>query len=101
VVTFRDPKITDDELIRELGEEFFGLVDDLHHQRILLNFSTVQFYSSAALGKLITLQKKVSAAGGALRLCCLRHEIWEVLVITKLNRVFSVHDDEPSALAAF
>ena len=39
---------------------------------LLLNFSSVEFLSSAALGKLITLDRKVKAHGGKLKLSSLK-----------------------------
>ena len=55
VVKFLDKKILDETNIQELGVELFGLVEQDNRKSILLNFSHVEFLSSAALGKLITL----------------------------------------------
>lgn len=101
VVRFVDRKILDEANIQELGFELFRLVEDDHRQKLLLNFSTVEFLSSAALGKLITLDKKVKAHGGKLKLSNIRPEIYEVFAITKLNKLFDIKDDEADALAAF
>ena len=101
VVRFRDQKIIEDINIQELGQEMFRLVESDHRQKLLLNFSSVDFLSSAALGKLITLDKKVKAHGGVLKLSNIRPEIYEVFAITKLNRLFDIKDDEADALAAF
>ena len=64
-------------------------------------FSDVEFLSSAALGKLITLDKKVKMAGGKLKLSNIRPEIYEVFAITRLNKLFTIYDDEGEAVAAF
>jgi anti-sigma B factor antagonist len=101
VVRFRDQKILDDLNIQELGRELSRLVEVENRKRLLLNFSAVQFLSSAALGKLITLEKKVKAADGSLKLCNIQPEIYEVFAITKLNRLFDIKEDEADALAAF
>ena len=101
VVRFRDHKIIEDISIQELGQELFQLVEKDHRKKLLLNFTGVDFLSSAALGKLITLDKKVKAAEGALKLCSIRPEIYEVFAITKLNRLFEIKDEEAGALAAF
>ena len=69
--------------------------------QLILDFSDVQSISSAALGKLITLDKKVKAHGGTLRLSNIRPEIYEVFAITKLNKLFDIRDDEANALHAF
>lgn len=101
VVRFADSRILHEEHIQELGDELFRLVEMDNRKAILLNFSSVEFLSSAALGKLITLEKKVKAAGGRLKLCNIRPEIYEVFAITRLNKLFDIRDDETAALAAY
>jgi anti-sigma B factor antagonist len=101
VVRFVDRKILDAANIQELGDELFGLVEQESRKNLLLNFSNVEFMSSAALNKLIVLNKKVQGVGGKLRLSNLRPEIYDVFVITRLNTVFDIKADEADALAAF
>lgn len=101
VVRFVDRKILDEANIQGLGQELFQLVEEENRGKLLLNFSTVEFLSSAALGKLITLDKKVKAHGGKLKLSNIRPEIYEVFAITKLNKLFDIREDESDALAAF
>jgi len=101
VIRFRDRKIIEDINIQELGKEMFALVETDGYDKLLLDFSFVDFLSSAALGKLITLDKKMKAHGGILKLSNIRPEIYEVFTITKLNRLFDIRKDETDALAAF
>lgn len=100
VVHFRDQKIIEDLKIQELGQELFQLVEVENRKKLVLNFVSVDFLSSAALGKLITLDKKVKSHGGKLKFCSIRPEIYEVFAITKLNRLFDIRGDEAEALAA-
>jgi anti-sigma B factor antagonist len=101
VVKFADKKVLDEASIQELGTELFGLVERDNRRSILLNFTDVEFLSSAALGKLITLDRKVKAAKGRLKMSNIRPEIFEVFQITKLNKIFDIRSDEAEALAAF
>ena len=101
VVRFRDHKIVEDVNIQELGQEMFRLMEADGRDRLLLDFALVDFLSSAALGKLITLDRKMKAHGGKLKLSNIRPEIYEVFAITKLNRLFDIRKDEADALAAF
>jgi anti-anti-sigma factor len=101
VVRFVDRKILDEASIQELGSELFALVEQENRGKIVLNFSKVDFLSSAALGKLITLDKKVKSRSGKLKLSNIRPEIYEVFAITKLNKLFDIKDDEADALKAF
>ncbi len=101
VVNFVDRKILDEANIHELGQELFALVEQDKRPKVLLNFANVEFLSSAALGKLITLNKKRKSAGAELKLSNIRPEIYEVFAITKLNKLFDIEEDEADALAAF
>jgi anti-sigma B factor antagonist len=101
VVKFVDKKILDEANIQALGQELFALVEIDNRRSIVLNFTDVEFLSSAALGKLITLDRKVKAAKGRLKMSNIRPEILEVFQITKLNKVFDIRKDEAEAISAF
>lgn len=101
VVNFIDRKILDEQNIQKIGEDLFSLVDDQAKSKILLNFGNVEYLSSAALGKFITLNKKVQAAGGKLILCNIDPQIYEVFEITRLNKLFNIQKEEQAALQAF
>jgi anti-sigma B factor antagonist len=76
-------------------------VDEEGCRKLLLNFGNVEFLSSAALGKLITLNKKLLAAKGRLILCNIDPQIHEVFEITKLDKFFNIQKEEQTALQAF
>ena len=101
VVNFTDRKILDEQNIQIIGEQLFSLVDEAGKKKILLNFGNVEYLSSAALGKLITMNKKVQTAGGKLILCNIDPQIYEVFEITKLDRFFKIEKEEQAALQAF
>jgi anti-sigma B factor antagonist len=101
VARFVDKKILDENNIQIIGNQLFALVEEDGAKRIVLDFSNVEYLSSAALGKLITMEKKVKQAGGKLRLCSIRPDIYEVFAITKLNKVFEIKDDVDQALEGF
>lgn len=101
VVRFADGKILDASNIEELGAQLFNLVEKENRKKLLLNFQNVEFLSSAALNKLIILDKKTKGASGKLKLCSLRPEILEVFVITRLNQLFEITEDEQAALDSF
>jgi anti-sigma B factor antagonist len=101
VVNFVDRKILDEQNIQIIGEQLFSLVDEDGRRKILLNFGNVEYLSSAALGKLITLNKKLQTAGGKLILCNIDPQIHEVFEITKLDKFFKIMKEEQQALQAF
>ena len=98
VARFTDKKILDEANIQVIGNQMFGLVEDDGRRKIVLDFTNVEYLSSAALGKLIVMDKKVKAVQGNLRMWAVRPEIYEVFKITKLNKLFDVYDTQEQAL---
>ena len=101
IAKFVDKKILDEANIQTIGSHLFSLIDDDGRRKIVLDFSIVEYLSSAALGKLITMDRKAKAAKSKLRLCCIRPEIFEVFEITKLNKVFDIRGTQEEALEGF
>jgi anti-sigma B factor antagonist len=89
VINFVDKKIIDERDIQIIGEQLFGLVDNEGCRKMLLTFSNVEYLSSAALGKLITLNTKMQHAQGRVVWCKLDPAIYENFEITSLNRFFA------------
>lgn len=98
VATFTDKKILDEGNIQIIGNQLFSLVEEEGRGKIVLDFANVEYLSSAALGKLITMDKKVKSAKGKLRLCSVRPDIYEVFAITKLNKLFDMRETREQAL---
>jgi len=69
--------------------------------RIALDLSRLRVITSMFLGMLVSLERSVAAAGGTLRLFGVSPGQREVFRATKLDRVFSIYGDEPTALAGF
>ena len=99
VVRFQDQKIIDPEAIQELGQELFDLVERDDRKKLVLNFANVEFLSSAALGKLITFEKKAKRNDAQLILTNISPEIFQVFAITNLDKLFQIKDSEADALA--
>lgn len=100
-INFIDKKILDEQNIQIIGEQLFDLVEQEERKKILLNFKNVEYLSSAALGKLISLNKKLQEVGGRLILCEIAPQIYEVFEITKLDKFFTIEKDEQMALQSF
>jgi len=100
-VEFEDRKILDELSINEILTELVALVEAGDGIKLLLNFESVEHLSSAALGMLITLNKRVGEAGGQLRLSNISPQIFEVFKITRLNKLFEIHDTAEAAMSSF
>ncbi len=92
IVQFRDRQIVDRYEIMELGEELYKLAEK-DHGKTLLDFSSVQFLSSEVLGKLISMQRKVKARNGTMKLCNLSPEILEIFKLCNLDLIFDIKKD--------
>jgi len=101
VVHFTDKKILDEQNIQLIFDDLFKLVDELGRKKLLLNFSVVEFLSSAALGKLIRLHQRLNPVGGKLVLCHISKTIMEIFVLTKLDKMLKIVADEKTGLNSF
>jgi anti-anti-sigma factor len=68
--------------------------------RLLVDFSGVDFVSSAGLRVVLALTKKVKALKGALALCGVQAPVREVLDITGFAGMIDIHPERSSALTA-
>ena len=82
-----DCQILEGADLQRIGEQLF---DRLVMPRLVFDFSNVEFISSEALGKLITVHQKVKARSGWIKLRNVRPEIREVFSITRLDRLFEI-----------
>lgn len=101
VVRFFDRRLFDDTTVREVGDQLFAALPKSGPIRAILDFSGVEMVSSAMLGKLILLLRRVDASGGRLRLCELSGPVLGVLQSTHLERLFGVARDRREAREAF
>jgi anti-sigma B factor antagonist len=101
VVSFIENKILDEANIAEIGQGLTSLIESRHRPKILLDFQNVDHLSSAALGMLINVNQKIKHQSGELRLVNIKPQIYEVFVITKLNKLFKILPDREDALASF
>ena len=101
VVEFTNNKILDEANIAEIGSRLTSLVEDRERPKLLLDFAQVDHLSSAALGMLINANNRIRTANGQLRLANIKPQIFEVFVITKLNKLFHIYPTRAEALASF
>ncbi len=101
LVEFVDRNILDEANIQAISEEISAVIDRADTPKILISFSNVDHLSSAALGALITINNKIREKSGQLHLANIDPQIYEVFVITRLNKLFNIHDTTDQAQAAF
>ena len=89
-VTFADERIVDEEQIRELKESLEPVIEKNEDGKLILNFSNVRFMTSALLGLLVRIHKKVCEFGGRLQLSNLDSNLYRIFEITQLTKVFDI-----------
>jgi anti-sigma B factor antagonist len=89
-VEFIDEKILEEEKITKIRESLEPVIERNQDGQLLLNFVNVKFMTSAMLGLLVRVHKKVSERGGRLRLCNVAPGIRKVFEITKLTKIFDI-----------
>ncbi len=98
VVSFSTSRILDQTNVQQLGEELDALVDEHKLDKIVLNFAGVTYMSSAVMGKLVSLLKKVKTAGGRLKLCSIEDSIYEIFEIMRFDKMFDIAQNEDDAV---
>ena len=82
-----------------LEKKIFEFVEG-GHIRILLDFSQVDYLSSAGLRLMLSATKKVRAKGGLLVFCSLQDEVMEIVKMAGFERMLPIYPNEQQALAA-
>ena len=98
VVNFLTSQVLDELNVQQLGAELNDLVDKQYATRLVINFSKIKFLSSAVLGKLISLNKKLTGMKGRLAFCNINPDIMEVFKITRLDKLIPIYEEEQEAV---
>ena len=101
IVEFQNHKILDEGNIADIGVTLTSLIAEAPNPKMLLDFVNVDHLSSAALGMLINANNRIKQRNGQLRLTNIKPQIFEVFVITKLNKLFRILPTRDEALASF
>lgn len=90
-ITFKSGRIFDEMSISHLGVELIAEADNCpENTTFILDFLNVDYLSSAALGKIITVNKKLKEKNSSLILKNMNSDIHEIFVITKLDKFFKI-----------
>lgn len=68
------------------------------NNKVVLNLENLKYLNSSGLNILINILTKTRKAGGDVAICCVNKKISELLLITKLNHVFNVCDNQDAAI---
>lgn len=77
----------------ELSDNVIAYLRENPKSHLLMNFSDVDYISSARLTDLLRINDVIRREGGSMRLVGLNTEIKKVFAMTKLDTVFQIEDD--------
>ena len=89
-VTFEDEQILDEGQIRELHKSLESVIEKNQENQLVLNFANVRFMTSAMLGLLVRIHKRVGERGGELELRNLDKNLKKLFEITQLTKIFNI-----------
>jgi anti-anti-sigma regulatory factor len=94
------------KVLRDLSiiRDFFDALDHIvasGRPRLVINFAGLQVFASYAIGKLITLEDRLTQQGGRLVMSDLTPVIDEIVDIMQLRRRFTIVKTEREALESF
>jgi anti-anti-sigma factor len=99
IVTFTNKRMLEEWDIQTLQELIIAVIEQTQRIQLILDFRNVQFISSSAgLGALIRISKKVYERVGQLRLCNINPKVYEIFEITWLTKVLDIQPDLESAI---
>jgi anti-sigma B factor antagonist len=71
------------------------------HHRLVLDLSRLRFVDSSGLGAFISCLRKLNAAGGDLKLCCMSKPVRAVFELVRMHRVFDIFGTSEDAVRSF
>ena len=67
---------------------------------VVVNLSEVDYLNSSNIAQLLRLRKRLTASGARLRICSVRDQVWGVILVTGLDKLFEFHDATATAIAS-
>lgn len=92
-------KRIDSSNAKSFDEQATALVDATPGN-VVIDFSGLDYISSAGLRVILTTAKHVQAAGHALTLCCARDNVREVMDVSGFASILGMHDTVDAACSA-
>jgi anti-anti-sigma factor len=66
---------------------------------VVLNFAGVTYLNSSNIAQLLKLRQSLAKHGRRMKLCLVSDQVWSVMLVTGLDRVFLFAPDPMTALA--
>lgn len=83
----------------EIKNSLTALLRD--HNRLILDLEKITFIDSTGFGTLITIFKRAQENEKIFKICNVSHEAMALIKITKLDKIFEIHDNLENCLSSF
>lgn len=93
VIRFHDDSIIDETSIEAIGKQLNELASASKQKKFVLSFESVEFMSSAMIGKLVHFGNICKEEKVALRLCDINPNIEKVFDLMRLDKLFEIDTD--------
>jgi len=84
---------------REFRQEADQLLGE--HQKVVLDFTKVTFVDSAGLGVVLAFLRRVTQAGGDLKVCGLNKGVKALFQLVRMHRIVEIFETVEEATKAF
>jgi anti-sigma B factor antagonist len=81
----------------EFKTELVTIIDE-GHKKILLSFEMVTYIDSSFLGSMVSALKHAISKGADIYLVNLRADIYDLLCLIRMNKVFKIYDTTAEAI---
>ena len=99
IAILTDEKILEENDIKDIQQSVMALIEQNEKIALVIDFSNVKFLSSAMLGLLIRVSKRIYESHGRLKLSSIDPKIYEVFKITGLDKIFDIYPGSAEAIA--
>lgn len=87
------------EELRSVNERV-ATADMAELRHVVLNFAGVTYVNSSNIAQLLRLRAGLAEKGRGLRLCSVQDQVWSVVLLTGLDKIFTFAPDPATALAS-
>lgn len=100
VASMAVPRLTEEINLEEFGRELFAIVEQYGCRKLVVSLRGVEYLTSSAIGKLITLHRKMHRLQGHVVFCEIQQTASEILRASRLHTYFTMADNLDAALGA-
>ena len=101
-IRLADSSLFDVPRYKELRDELVNFVDRQQPSRLIVDFSAIEYCSTAVIAAVLTAKRRMEPEGGQMKLCGMSDYVRETFQRLKLDgTIFDIHVTNTAAVNAF